>query len=610
MSPARGRIDNMPPPSGSRRVAVGRWLDRVGQLALPAGVGVIAGYWIADLGAPWMPNVLAGVAVFFVYALLMILLGQWLKGKVVRAEEGRSTVRRRAVVLLSLAVIAVGVRLAVHWMEQPAPLTRLERGQLLDGLRLDGARLADIDRELEHLVGRVEASGLVAWGEARPLSAAEEALLRDVWAAFYHSAFALDQIRVFYEDWYRFDPSRAERPLLLRSYLLTFAAELTLYEKALRLVGLLVERDEVKTFLDAPHPEQGLPANTLSVFRQEFLGARDEARVIAGGHYLRFLDEALAARALAAELGVEELWRDIERHQRAIAASGLFDRAEHTLRADLQVLKRAVRRTWFPTQTAVANWMGDVKTRRVGRYLISEEQMDELDRRLEPGDILVSRKNWYLSNVGLPGFWPHAILYIGGPDKLRGAFATDEVRAWLGESLEDHLARRFPIAWGRYLAGLDGHEIVVIEAVGEGVVLNSLAHALGDYVGAVRPRLSTLARAQAVVAAFSHLDKPYDFDFDFATDHALVCTELVWRSYRPAEGKDGLELPVRTVAGRLTLPANDIVALYAAERGSEDRSLDFVAFLDAREREARAVVADEAAFSATHLRSKWDLAQE
>ena len=53
----------------------------------------------------------------------------------------------------------------------------------------------------------------------------------------------------------------------------------------------------------------------------------------------------------------------------------------------------------------------------------------------------------------------------------------------------------------------------------------------------------------------------------FATDHALVCTELLWRSYRPGPEKEGLRIPLITVMGRKTLPANQIAALFAKERG-------------------------------------------
>jgi hypothetical protein len=229
---------------------------------------------------------------------------------------------------------------------------------------------------------------------------------------------------------------------------------------------------------------------------------------------------------------------------------------------------------------------------------------------------MLSRKNWYVSNVGLPGFWPHALLYVGAPDKLAAYFDDPEVRAWVErttgrvESLPDMLAHTHPSAWLRYQSGDGEGSYRVIEAISEGVSLNTLAHASGDYLAVMRPRLSKLAKAQAIVAAFGHLDKPYDYDFDFATDHALVCTELVWRSYRAGPGKDGLEIPLVDMAGRKTLPANQIAALFAAERGRADAQLEFVYFLDAIEHEHAAFVAGEDAFAASHARVKWDIALE
>ncbi|NJL28167.1 MAG: hypothetical protein HC897_09880 [Thermoanaerobaculia bacterium] len=306
----------------------------------------------------------------------------------------------------------------------------------------------------------------------------------------------------------------------------------------------------------------------------------------------------------------------IEARLRTINGIAPLVRATQTIAADLELVRRRVRRTWFPVQKGVADWMGDVRTRRIGRYLISHEQLGEASRQLEPGDVLLSRKNWYLSNVGLPGFWPHAILYLGPPEKLEQSFDTPEVHAYLkrlaGEevSVAGYFAGRFPADWARYQAGLDGEKVEVLEAISEGVVLNTLPHAAGDYLAALRPRLSQVAKLQAILVAFEQLGKPYDFDFDFATDHALVCTEVVWRAYRPAPGKPGLTFPMVEVAGRLTLPANQIARLYAEEREQPERQLDFVVFLDGRERDQRAVVASEEDFRRTWRRTKWDVLQK
>jgi hypothetical protein len=115
-------------------------------------------------------------------------------------------------------------------------------------------------------------------------------------------------------------------------------------------------------------------------------------------------------------------------------------------------------------------------------------------------------------------------------------------------------------------------------------------------------------KARAIVKAFSFLDRPYDFDFDFATDHALVCTEVVWRAYR-ASG-EGLVIDLRSIAGRLTLPANEIARSFVEDGARENRRFDFVYYLEGREREERAAVAGVELFVATVERSKWDFGED
>ena len=595
-----------------RHAKIGLVLHRLGAWTFPGCVGAAVGYYLADQSVRWLPTMLSLLLVVGAVSLVLVAGGRAMQGKAFRRTAHGRVVRRRVVLAAGLAMAAGIGRLAVYWAEGPSPLTRLSRAEFDETFAIDARTYRELDQGIEHYLTLLEArpelfeAGVV-------LGPDDEDLVIDAWTAIYAYAFALDQIRIYYEDWYRFDPSRAQRSRHLRSFLLTYAAELALYEKATRVIALLRGNDNVIEFLDAPHPTHDLGENTFSLFRQELQGTRDAARVVAGKQYKRWLARALDGEDEARAAGYAWLWARIDQHLAVIEGFGLIDAGSRTVGSDSEILRRGVRRAWYPAQKGVAEWMGDTRVRRINWYLIDEELQEELVGVLEPGDIILSRKNWYVSNVGLPGFWPHAVLYIGESEQFEAYFDEPEVRAWLREqhggreiSLGEAIEERWPSRWLRYSFGEDEQPYRVIEAISEGVVFNTLGHAAGDYLVALRPRLSKRAKAQAMLEAFSYLDRPYDFDFNFATDHALVCTELVWRAYRPAAGKAGLELELSTLAGRPTLPANEIARQYVRERGSADRQLDFVYFIDAVEKQQRPEVSDEATFVETPERTKWD----
>ncbi len=581
------------------------------------GAGLVLGYYAGDRGVAWLPTMLQVILLVCIGSLLAVAAGRVLAGSATKPTERGLRLRRRVMVCLSLGAILIFVRLTFHWVENPSPLTNLTSEEFNQAFTIDLQRYLEYEGGLERqLEGFNEFSVVLRDEGGRVLTADEEAQLRGLWTATYDYAFSLDQIRLFYEDWYRFDPSRAGRSYHLRSFLLTFAAELSLYEKSSRLAELVSGNSNVVKFLNTPHDEAGLGPDSFSQFREQLQGTRDQARVIAGRKYLLWLEEGLAGREEAKALGCSWLWEKVESELALVDAFSRTKLAALTVGSDLEIFKRSVDRVWYPTQKGVATWIGNTHMRRIGDYLITLDLREEMDRHLEPGDVMLSRKNWHLSNVGLPGFWPHAVLYIGEHEKLEAYFDDEQVRAYLREisgedlTLEAYLAREYPSRWLRYTAGETDEPFRVIEGIAAGVVLNTLGKACGDYMAILRPRLDKKAKAQAIIEAFGHLDKPYDYNFDFATDHALVCTELVWRSYRPAQNKQGLELEPIEVAGRTTLPANQIALLFAQEHGQSDSQFEFAYFVDASEKLAEAFVSTEAAFLETHKRAKWDLMLE
>jgi hypothetical protein len=184
------------------------------------------------------------------------------------------------------------------------------------------------------------------------------------------------------------------------------------------------------------------------------------------------------------------------------------------------------------------------------------------------------------------------------------------VRAWVrAQGREDGdleaLLARAP-AYARSAApDAAGHPPRVLEAISEGVEFTSLEHsAAADSLAALRPRLAKRDRAAALVRAFGYAGRPYDFEFDFLTDSALVCSELVYKAYEPG-ATAGLAFDLETIAGRRLATPNGMARRFDADAAAGRPQLDLVAFLDGSEKTGAAVEGTEAEFRASWKRPKW-----
>ncbi len=591
---------------------IGTVIKWLGKASIPFGIGIIVGFYFSDQEMKFVPTALEVSLGLFVFGFLSVPLGRLLQGRAYEVTQKQVRLRKRMVIFSVLASLAVLVRLLLFSTEAPSPLTELPKHKFETAYEIDTAKYIHLRDTLTN--ASIYFEEVLGEDSSNVLTADQEIEVLSTWQSVTNAAFAMDQVRMFFEDWYRFDVSRTERKYHLRSFLLMFASELVLYDTGLRIADCIDGHPHAVKFLDAPHPEQGLAADSFSRFRQELLGAKDEAIVTTGQQYLVFLEKGFKGEKEASALGLGWLLRDIEQRLDTISHRSPVEKASRGAAADFQQIKRVTRRNWFSVQKSTAEWMGDTRVRRIGTYLITPEQQKAIDAELEPGDILIARKNWYLSNVGLPGFWPHAMIYLGNPVELDRYFDTEEVRTYIetlsesSQTLSQYLAEATPAAWRAYLQKDHGVQRKVLEAISEGVSFSTLGHTTGDYFAALRPGLTKADKAKAIIEAFRHIFKPYDFDFDFATDHALVCTELVWRSYRPAEGKAGVEFPLVKVMGRKTLPANNIAGYFAATRNELEPPLRFVLFYDANDHEQEAFKSTEAAFVQSYSRTKWDLA--
>lgn len=273
----------------------------------------------------------------------------------------------------------------------------------------------------------------------------------------------------------------------------------------------------------------------------------------------------------------------IVRNRRSLAVHKISD-----LRAFKELwevkLKLGVKFPFYRVTTSLACLIGDT---RLSHPLpaITDEQLEEMKTILKPGDLLVSRTDYYLSNAFLGGFWPHGILYLGPKEQWsRLKLADGTILAedpWIFKNILPN-----------YRSQMDNRPAMVMEAISEGVVFNSLEEAVQkDYIAIFRPSFADEEQeakvAAAIRRALRYHGRAYDFDFDFFTDDKLVCTELLYRAYHPDINflvqKKALQKPAPPVpgmvkkAGRDTMPATEIVklALYMKENTAPNPSIGY-----------------------------------
>ena len=167
---------------------------------------------------------------------------------------------------------------------------------------------------------------------------------------------------------------------------------------------------------------------------------------------------------------------------------------------------------------------------------VAPEVIETLKSTLQPGDVFITRHDDAMSNLFLPGFWPHGALYIGSPDMRFSRDIADVSDGYKHSTTAD---------------------INILEAKKDGVLLRPIEETLQvDAFVVLRPKLSEAQINNAISKGLSHAGKLYDFIFNFATSDRLVCTEVIYRAYH---GVGDIDFSLSTKAGRKCLSAEDFL---------------------------------------------------
>ncbi len=332
-----------------------------------------------------------------------------------------------------------------------------------------------------------------------------------------------------------------------RAFVVAYAAAVLLVDAARFMRHTFGDSAIVTRKLNESEPSFGIPAG---VYDQVQKSLTDPANV---WHLVHARDYFQANRQQLCQMADEPLWEpllniiDLRGDCLAVDtttyAKARLDVRLRELRG--QVKLAAIEQGLYSIQQIMGLLASELSTRPDHRPGVPREVHQTLADLLEPGDVIIVRKEHAVTNYFLPGYWPHAALYLGACEQLEQLGIEQHEPAWP--------------KWRQRLESADTKPSCVLEALKDGVRLRSLHSPFSsDAIAIVRPTIEHAAIARALARGLKHEGKPYDFDFDFRRSDRMVCTEVVYRTY---DGVSDIAFKLTRRAGRLTLSAEDILCM-------------------------------------------------
>jgi hypothetical protein len=458
---------------------------------------------------------------------------------------------RTMIILFALLLLFAYLAWIVFPVEK-STLTRLSPEELEEVLNEDMAKLQELRSQISITASKIEESSLFTKNAAE-LKEAEKKYVRSIWKQYVIKIVQLDTLIDTHKTFYQItDQPHAHS----RSFLIAYGAFITEYARTIEVISTLEGNEFLITFLN--EQQEPVLEGSYTALKERVANHENIIRLNAGAAYMQTLNTS-QDKHLA-----EDIEKDFELIYDAKDITG-----EALVTSPLDTLEKTLFTQWFPIQKEIAETMGE--TRLTERpYLIEKEYLTEIYPELEPGDLLLERREWYLTNLGIIGFWKHTAIFIGTLEEMDSYFKET------GETPSETIARDYPEIHAKMLtADEEGYKFTTIEAESPGVILLSFQKSgNADHLAVLRPvKLTKREKLDSIMRAFSHYGKPYDFNFDFSTENELVCSELIYKSY------EDLNLSLELLNGRLLMSPEAIAQKYAAEYGSEDAELQLILFI-------------------------------
>jgi len=337
-----------------------------------------------------------------------------------------------------------------------------------------------------------------------------------------------------YESW--LEDESVEKDLRLKGILFSLSAALVLYDNYLLNLSMFQEDKHLRQIINTPDSEYHLVGNELLRSTGEFKSYNNYLRMkqairlyqqeIAIDHY--FDEEMVYLQTLIESSPSYHAIKERDFFDITTAKLSLYDRSSK------DTLKLLSHNGINLLSEIFGNSIGLVATRK-GLMYDNKQIAAYSASQMQAGDILLEKTPFRLTDKLIPGYWGHAAIWSGSKEELvaLGIWEHPIIKPYQQEIME---GKR------------------VIEALREGVVINSFSHFLNiDDMAVLREEFKDKATQKEVLLhAFAQIGKDYDFNFDVETTDKIVCSELVYTAY------PHISWPTDNTLGRYTISPDHI----------------------------------------------------
>ena len=338
-----------------------------------------------------------------------------------------------------------------------------------------------------------------------------------------------------------------------QAVMMALSAALLLYDNYLLALSLYDQENSIRRIIDQSDTGWGLSSGQLSEAKRLYISEHNRQRVKRAIDYyqkqIRPRREQIESDESRYLVGLIEQSPSFSQIQQR----GLFGRALNRIGLFNQISTDSLRNLGKQGtglfSMLFGNAVGVIETRR-GYLHGNPAAQHHLLSQLSPGDILLEKTPFRLTDALIPGYWGHVAIWAGTEAELR------DLGIWDHPVLLPHQAR---IREGRS----------VVEALRPGVTSNTLAQFMNvdDLLVLRDSGKNREVQAQRVLRAMRQIGKAYDFNFDVETTDRIVCSELVYQVFTE------MKWPTSRTLGRATISPDQV-----AERALDNQGLSVVAF--------------------------------